>query len=224
MIRSIAIIIFLGLLAFSCQKEKDKEGDKPFFGYQYHPLKLGQELIYQNDSIIYDDFSGQVDTISFQTKLITESEETDLENRKVYVFGLYRRDSIQQNWKKIKQLRKFRGNRYLELMDENVVYLPLIFPMDPLVSWDVNAKNTSLEQRYVYKNLHRSAKLNSIAYDSTILVSQRNEENLIERFVEQEIYAARVGLVYQKKLALQTEFNGNIRSGYDFTSVLISHN
>ncbi len=213
--------VFLFSLLFSSCKEDQKSTDTPFFGYQYSPISVGQYRVYQVDSIAYDDFNGTIDTIRFQEKTEVESIETSQAVGSSYVLGVYRRDTSTDPWKKTHLIRQVLGSRTYEIQDNNVVYLALTFPINNATTWDSNAKNVFPEKRYRLENLHQSAVIAGINYDSTIRVNQLDEFNEIERFLEEEIYAARVGLVYQRKLAVQTEFGGEIRSGYDRSMELI---
>ena len=58
-------LILISILFYACKKDEDVN-ETLFFGYQYIPIHEGDERIYQVDSIIYDDFTGLVDTIRFQ--------------------------------------------------------------------------------------------------------------------------------------------------------------
>ena len=55
----------MSILFYACKKDEDVN-ETLFFGYQYIPIHEGDERFYQVDSIIYDDFTGLVDTVRFQ--------------------------------------------------------------------------------------------------------------------------------------------------------------
>ena len=102
-----------------------------------------------------------------------------------------------------------------------MVKISLVFPIGLNRRWNANALNIEEEQSYRYTKTHESLTLGALGFDSTITVSQRNEENLIERISTEEKYATQVGLIYRKDIDLRTLLNGEISSGYEATITLI---
>lgn len=67
--RNITSIICVLVLLSACKKTEPDKGDYAA-GYEYFPVNVGHQLIYEVDSIVYDDFNGSVDTFTYQCKEI----------------------------------------------------------------------------------------------------------------------------------------------------------
>ena len=74
---NLLVIFFLALVAFSCSKEN--EVTVTDLGMAYAGLELGNYVVYDVDSIFYDDFNDTVITTIFQLKELVAEAYTDLE-------------------------------------------------------------------------------------------------------------------------------------------------
>jgi hypothetical protein len=218
----LAIIALVFSLA--CSDDESSEVNTSILGYQYQPLSIGQELIYQVDSIAYDDFTGTVDTLSYKLKEVTEEVLLSLEGNKEYLISIYKRSSDTINWTKQRVIKKSIVGTRFEKLDNNLLTIPLVFPISEEVSWDVNSLNTEDVIFYSYESFHKTGMYNNIEYDSVLLVNQLDEENLIEKLFSQEVYAAGVGMIEKQDIAINTNLDGTIKNGYDVSIKLISHN
>lgn len=219
-----ALLALVLLFMLSCSDDDSTTISNGSLGYQYIPLKVGGELIYQVDSISYDEFRGTVDTTIYYIRELVEEEFVDLEGNTSYLVGIYQRSSDTVSWTKQRNISKKVVNRKYERLENNTLLIPLVFPLNESVTWDVNALNPKPEELYSYESTHESKKVNGVNYDSVLVVNQKDEMNLIERYFEEEKYAARIGLIQKRVIALQTELNGTIRDGIDVRINLISHN
>ena len=213
--------LLVSLLLNSCS---DDENDTPatvFFGYDYLPLQIGQESTYSIDSVLYDEFTGRVDTARLQLKEMVKSSFKDAENREAFLVDIYRRENDTLPWNFVKVVAKTRTSVRYELLEDNLITVPLIFPVGENKSWDANRLNVEDEQTYNYESVHASFELNGERYDSTITIEQIDNENLIEKMFAEEKYALHFGLIYRKDINIETELNGNIRNGYEATVRLI---
>ncbi len=219
-----ALILFSITILFSCSDDGDTILSKSSLGFEYIPLKLGSEMIYQFDSIAYDEFTGGIDTVQFFVKETIEEEFIDIENNPSFLVGVYQRNSDTNQWVKKYNISKKLVGRKFEILENNQIRIPLVFPLGENVIWDPNALNANPEEVYSYKEIHKRSTVNGTTYDSVLVVDQKDELNLIERYLEEEKYAAQIGLIQKRKLALQTELNGTIRNGYDVRINLIERN
>ncbi|MBL4707382.1 MAG: hypothetical protein JKY48_02955 [Flavobacteriales bacterium] len=215
------LFLLFTLLTLAC-KDDDTTLPEEFVGLQYLPLKVGQESIYKIDSIIYNEFTGGVDTIRLQLRELVYESILDAEQRKAFEIGIYQRANDTLEWRLIRVIRKTRTASKYELLDNNQRTVPLIFPVSMDKKWDVNSLNATAEVEYLYKSVNESLLLNGVNYDSTLSVIQLDEENLIERQFAEEKYALGFGLIYRRDLNIETDFDNNILSGYDATVELIS--
>ncbi len=217
-------IIYIGLFLLCCTSCEDEDTEPlsdDFFYYQYFPLQLGQEHVFQIDSILYDDFSGSVDTLSHQRREVVERTFIDNENREAFIVGIYQRADSSASWSKKEEIYRVLTRVRLEENNNNERKILLVFPVRDDKRWNSNPLNLNDAEEYVYANVHQPLDLNATTYDSTLTINQRDEQNFIERFFSQEKYATQTGLIYRKDISLRTDLDGTIRSGYNATLQLI---
>lgn len=221
--RVVYIFVLFALLFSACSEDDEGTNMQLSTGQEYYPIYIGQESVFQIDSIQYDDFTGRVDTLRHQRRELVEEQLTDGENRLAYNVGVYTRANDTSNWRKVKVIRRTLTDRRLEVLEENVVRIDLVFPVADGVEWNPNALNANNEEEYVYANVNMPFQLNGSNYDSTITVQQEDRENLIERMFAEEKYARGMGLIYRRSIDVRTDFmSGEIESGFDVRIRLIS--
>lgn len=222
MIRRILPFVILSLSLFSCSKETEDELPANFEGYTYLPLEVGQERIYQIDSITYDEFTGTIDTSLYYQRELIEDQLTDLQGAINYQVAIFRRTNDSVNWRRVATELRYRGTYRYEQNLGGIVYLPLVFPPLEESRWNVNALNAQDEQIFRYQNLHQSYSTIASTYDSSITVLQRELISLIGEEIAKEVYATGLGLVYKENIDLQTDINtGDITSGTERFQYLI---
>jgi len=201
---------------FACSSDDDFDfSPESSLGSAYFPLKLGQEKIFRVDSVIYDDFSGSVDTNTFFRKEVLVDTFKSGSGEQVFIKRISFRASDSLPWILQKDLSLKKASRGVERQEDNILRLILTFPIAENISWDANVLNTLEETNYRYEMLFQPFDLNGVQFDSTVAVLQRDEENLIERFFTQEIYAPGRGLIYRKDVELDLELSGEIRKGFE---------
>ena len=192
----LAIVLHLSF----CKKEKNTTiaiDD----GYNYFSFDVGKYVIYDVDSIVHNDFTQQVDTFKYQLKELNESIFLDNSGRNTMRKERYKRnynDTVAYDlmpWILISASQANKTNTTVEETENNVRYVKLNFPVKKDKSWNGNVYNTLGEQNYSYTDIHVSRTIGTIAFDSTLLVTQINTENLIEKKYHIEIYATNIGLV-----------------------------
>jgi hypothetical protein len=214
----IVIILFLSFL--SCKKEKELPLD---MGFKYFPVNIGHRVIYDVDSISYNDFTGHVDSFKFQIMEKVESVFSDNEGRETQRLERYKRLNDTSAWF-IKDIWiENLTETTAEKVEENVRIVKLIFPPQENAKWDGNLYNTNGVQDYLFKDVHSSYSMNNKMYDSTVSVIQKQEYTLISEKFEKEIYAAHIGLIYKKFVNLTKEPTGVIKKGIDYSYTLNSY-
>ena len=100
--------------------------------------------------------------------------------------------------------------------EDNITFHKLAFPISENTTWDGNDMNTLDEELYAYEDYHVSRSVNGMAFDSTLSVLQRDDNNFVERVYGQEIYANGVGLIRRQRDDLGKR-NGIVVKGTEFT-------
>ena len=90
------LILVIITIIFSCSK--DEEVIMPEIAYDYAGLTVGKYVVYDVDSLTYDDFTSTIDTASYQIKEVVDSRFTDLEGEEAFQIIRYRKDHDTLSW------------------------------------------------------------------------------------------------------------------------------
>lgn len=184
---------------YSCRDDQDM--NETDIGRGYFPVEVGHWVVYEVDSTVYDDFEGDTDVYRYQVKELWESQFIDNQGRPAIRIERYKRwydpdtpyDSIPWYLSRVWAFTRTNGGG--EKLEENERFLRVAFPVNEGKTWDGNAYNTIGEWNYKYREADRPFSLGAFAFDSTCLVEQKSEINLINHRVYKERYAKNVGLI-----------------------------
>lgn len=191
-------LLFLGV---ACKKETE---NPPDLGYSYAPVTLGKYVVYDVDSTVYLETS---DTVYFKYRIKEKLEETFIDNQGRVAIKLVRyikkyNDTVSYDnipWT-IKDIWNYtKTNTTLEVVEEDIRFTKLIFPVNDDAIWNGNAHNTIGEWDYTYDYIDKTEIINGTKFDNVLLVIQRKDKNNVlhrEYFIEK--YAKTVGLVYRE--------------------------
>jgi hypothetical protein len=187
----------------SCNK-KTIPADTLDLGKDYYPSKLGKYIVYDVDSIVYDEFTFDTTYYKYRIKEKLEEEFTDNENKPALKLVRYMKrfnpvksyDSIAWTIKDIWQVNV--NNTNVEVVEENVRFTKLIFPVKKGAIWDGNVRNTLGEWEYSYDYINNNESINGVSCANTLMVSQKDFRTLISWQNYAEKYAKGIGLVYRE--------------------------
>ena len=97
------------------------------------------------------------------------------------------------------------------MVEEDIRFTKLIFPVNDDAIWNGNAQNTIGEWDYTYDYIDKTEIINGTKFDDVLLVIQRKDKNNMlhrEYFIEK--YAKNVGLVYRE---IRDLYSNNIIAG-----------
>jgi len=199
------------------------EGEPVYTGEEYFGFSEAKWIHYRVDSIVYDDFLGEVFNYSYEVKEINKEFFTDSQGiNKIRIERLYREDD-QQDWR-IKNIwtSYLQPSRAIKT-EENISFVKLAFPVTERKTWDGNVYNSIDEQVYTFLDIHQPHELGSLSFDSTLTVMQNNFVTLIGEEFQYEMYATNVGMIFKKYVDLEKEIDGTIIRGVDYTYTLIDY-
>lgn len=213
-ILSLFLLVSLGF--FSCKK---KEDDKPVdMGYNYFPDQVGRYVVYDVDSIHYDDFNMDLVThispaieYKFQIKEKIESIFTDNQNRPTIRLERYVKyfdqavPYTQMTWTLRNVWTENKTLRTAEKVEDNVRFVKLVFPVTANQSWNGNAQNTSSEMTYSYSSIDQPLQLGLLAFDSVLQVTQQDETTIISKHYSIEKYSRKAGLIYKDSIHVESQ-------------------
>jgi hypothetical protein len=196
-------IVCISLLVFfSCKK--DAVIPPPDLGYNYYPGTIKSYIIYDVDSIAYNPVKGDTAKFKFQIKEVMDSLITDNENRPTIKLIRYRKNystttpyssmtwTLQSVWVANKT------SRDVEVVEENIRYTKLAFPINLNGTWNGTAHADTTAQTYTYTAFDTPFSLNGNSFNKTLTVLQNLDTNALiyQNYYEQ--YARGVGLIYKQ--------------------------
>ncbi len=210
------LLAAVSLFIASCKDRSDTlEID---YMYDYAPVDSGHYVIYDVDSITYNFISPIYyrDTARYQLKEEIGDTFYDNNNELNYELNLYRRANASSSWvfdrkwsvkRTVTTFQKNEGDlRFIKLVffpQKNLSwggnnYIPTTAPYRVFLNWD-----------YHYTEVNIPYSVNGLNFDSTLIVSEVDNENLIEKTLRKEVYAKGVGMIYQEWESLTKNVGGN---------------
>ena len=198
----VILIVFITTLV-GC---KNKIETPPDVGYDYAPTTIGKYVIYDVDSTIYDDFKHDTTYYKYRIKEKLEEAITDNQGRPAIKLVRYIKkynplisyDNMAWTVKDVWSYTK--TNTTLEVVEEDLRFTKLAFPVKTDASWDGNAHNTLGNLDYKYNYVDAAETINGGVFDKVLYIEQKDDKskNAIRRQFYIEKYAKNVGLVYRE--------------------------
>lgn len=218
---SIIAILLLSIISFSCSK--DKEIEPSDMGYAYAGLTLGKYVVYDVDSLFYDDFNSTIDTSEYKIKELVAESYTDLEGEEAFKINRYKRNNDTLPWVLIDVWNAKLVERNYQKVEENVRYVKLVFPPKANLNWDGNIMNNEPTLYYQYTSIDAPETIGNTAFERVVTVVQdEDESNLINPVLFEEKFAYGVGMVYKRSMSLERNNLSSPWRGYDVTMTYYS--
>ncbi|MBC7693880.1 MAG: hypothetical protein H7141_00385 [Burkholderiales bacterium] len=108
-----------------------------------------------------------------------------------------------------------KTNTAFEVVEEDVRFTKLIFPVKTDATWNGNAHNTMEEWEYSYKYVDKKESINGTTFENVLFVEQKDDKskNAIHRQYFIEKHAKNVGLVYREIKDLYSQIITTYPSG-----------
>jgi len=223
-LRPILFFATLALLLDACGKRVTLDYDNGAGAqYAYFPLETGKYAVYRVDSIVYDFAPGggtvRDSSVTFVKEVVGDTLR-DQTGQLLYTIERYERSSDTAAWqlKSIGTAARTAGQAIRT--EDNLRFLKLIFPMDRRSEWDGNVwidKNREIEiagerirpfsnWHYEVDSIDVEAVTGAFAFDSTLLVTEADDNNIIERRYSRVRYAKHVGVVWREQWILDSQY------------------
>jgi hypothetical protein len=208
-------------LAVSCNKTETKTIEN---GTDYYPLIIGHYITYSVDSFYYSATNYptiSIDTIHYEIKELIDTTFIDNEGRTSFRIERYRRPDASSLWAIDRVWSANNNNMILDKNEDDLHFIKLVFPIIEGKTWSGNKQIAAIDENeylkdwvYVYQNVDKPFTIGAETFDSTLLVLQVDDENLIEKKYAYERYAKGVGMI-----AKEIQFLGKQRdlsNGWDY--------
>lgn len=219
----------------SCAKKKTEDASA-FLGLDYYPTQIGKYVVYDVDSTIYNDLTQTSVLYKYRIKEKITEKFTDNEGKTAFRMERYIKlfnstkpyDSIPYTMKEVWMVNA--DDKKVQVVESNIRYTKLIFPIQSGSSWNGNASNTIGDWQYSYSDVDKPETLNGVKLDKVLTVSQKNDRTLISLQYYAEKYAKGVGLVYREikdiysnNVVPNVAIEQRIEKGLIFKQVLVSY-
>jgi hypothetical protein len=210
------IVLWVGLLTVAFQScSNESETGMPEAGVWY-PIQTGSTWIYSVDSIWIDCVAGRNDTFRFQVREVMEGWVSGASGDSLMKIRRQVRSDSTQNWSLPRIWHTRIGQGKAIKTEENRSIIKLVFPMTLGLKWDGWAfLPQTAPQAFEYAEIDQAFS----GYDSTALVVQWNNENLLEKQYFVERYARNTGLIYAYRCEV-TGIVSNLGDPNDCSSLL----
>lgn len=209
------VVISTLFLAF-CTKEKIASPIN--LQNNYFPLKVGAVIIYEVDSTAYSNFTNASVNYKFDLKDSITNTFDDLAGNTNYRIERFKKPINTTLWVYQKNFTRNKGLRAGEEFINNQRFVRIIFPPLKGSSWNGNSKNTLGEQEYLIEEASTALTINTLNFDSTIVVKEIDEINLIREDLVKSTYARNVGLIKKEVKAIDKNIStGKTTNGFVYT-------
>lgn len=232
---SLFISISSCLLFFSCAKKKIPESSS-LLGLDYYPTTIGRYVVYDVDSTIYNSLTQDTIVTKYRikekiTELFTDNEGQDALRLERFIKKYNPNKPYDSIAWTIKEVWMVNANKKsVQVVEGNVRYTKLIFPVQQGASWDGNAKNTIGEWMYTYDYIDKAETIGSKQVDKVLNVKQKNYRTLISYQNYNEKYAKGIGLVYREitdilsnNVIANVPVEGRIEDGLIYKQTLVTY-
>ncbi len=191
------------------------------WGPVYFPLTVGQDWLYEMDSITLRPQGSSVlfDSVRLQVREVLVDSLIDGAGQQWFRGERYDRRMETDPWRFRLSFLLARDEQRAYRKEDNLEFIKLIFPPRENERWDGHVAfdpNREIEiageevrvfadWQYRYNEVHEPGELINQVFDSLLVVQAADYENLIDRRKAIEYYAAGVGLVYREMEVFHTQ-------------------
>lgn len=239
--------IFILFFIPSCKKENDNFTSTAVT--DYYPLEIGKYITYDLDSTVYYiNFGQQANVNHYQVQDRVDARISDNQGRLAYRILRFIRQDASQQWVPNNTFMVVPTANSIEYIENNLRYLKLEQPVKQDFTWkgnsfiDTYSNYTDVKYLedwdYIYDSVNVPLIINSINFDSTIKVFERDEflgqdpsiqgTQYAEKNYSVEKYGKGIGLIYRD--FLHWEYQGTQPGrpayyvGYGVKLSIIDHN
>lgn len=201
-------VLAIAYLLPSCGENEIEPTDPSVFGYEYFPVSVGNEWIYQVDSLLIGQGGFANVVSSSQVKEVISEVISESDDETVYKVERSARPDSMSSWRLTDIWTISTTPTQATKTIENLKFIKMVFPAVQGARWDgniffdanslypVGAENLRIYQDWSYKiDIESSAVVGGEIHDEVALVSHIDQETFVSRRFSIERYARGIGLV-----------------------------
>lgn len=238
---TLLLAVLLPIIFYSCRKSDSKSypGD---YTRGYFPLQFGKYVVYDLDSIIWDDFQCVRSQFQYQMRYTVADTFRDNENRLSYRMDVHIRRNDTAIWRTHRVVYLTPTATSLEYVEANVRFIKMVFPVSNGTYWLGNAMIPAFDAdyqyfqdwEYRYSKIGETFSTGKAEFPNTVTINQVdrqiNDPELqpgayAEKTYGKEVYAFDVGMVYRE--TTRWVYDPGVvacRKGYSVVMRAIDHN
>lgn len=229
--------LLLSLTIISCKRKVIPPGEIEL-GKEYYPINSGHFIEYDVDSMRYNNFSLDTEYVHLEFRDEIGDEFIDNEGRPSQFVKRFIRYSDTMAWYEHMTYYTTLTNYRLEVVENNLRFVKLVFPVKANTVWDGNvylpASATSLDEikwyldwDYKYKNINQEFDNGIIKFPNSMTVEasigpkgtglindSTSTINYSEFTAYKEVYTKNVGMVYKYLTHWEFQPNEGFRNGF----------
>lgn len=238
---ALSILVMLS----SCEKSTGTV-DEERIGHDYQPLATGKYILYDVDSIYWDDFLRAEIHVQSQQRYDVVDSFIDNEGRVSWTINVLSRQSEDFPFTPDHVIHVTPTNNFIEFSQKNLTFLNMTFPVQEGVSWNGLAKIATEDPalpefnsdgwKFTFANVGLPFNTGNNYFAKTATVNQIDEQlndpetdSMAFAFknYSQEIFGYDVGMIYKERIywVFQPSPGGSgYRKGYGVIMRAIEHN
>lgn len=205
--KNLVLILLIGLIACTKRNESKLQAS-----YNYLPVEESHWVDYLVDSIYIDEEAGVRDSDQYYIREQIGETFLDNESRSTQKLNRYKRRNLTDDWELIDVWHLNKLSQSVEKVEENLRFIKMIFPLTFNETWKGNnyvvKENDSefyKDWEYRYLDIHEPLTIDSIDFDSTLVVDQQNLLTDHFWYYGREIYAYNIGMIKKELYNLTSE-------------------
>lgn len=223
MIRLPALALLLLSLALSCRDQSIEPAPFDPSQLEYFPLSTGRFVVYRVDSLVFDPApSGGTARDSSTTYVMEVIADTLTDNlgQRQFLIERYERTDTADAWALKFVCSASRDKSQAVRTEQNFRFLKMLFPMDKYSSWngnlwiDINREIEIAGDRmrpfsnwaYEVDSIDIPSRIGVFSFDSTLVITEADDNNVIERRFSRSWYAKNIGLVKREQWILDSQY------------------
>ncbi|WP_185152840.1 hypothetical protein, partial [Fulvivirga aurantia] len=159
--------------------------------------------VYDVEEVNYD-ILGTIDSSRFQLRTEVVDSFASQSGDINYILHRSTRPDTTSSWEFQRAWSTYINSNQAVLVEENIPYLKLVFPVERGKVWDGNKLNTQEEDEYEMIEIGQpyTTSLGDSLANTLRVIQSDNQDTVIQQDKRIEIYGLGIGLVYKESLLL----------------------